>query len=238
MKKTDELTGCLGLGTVALLQGGVAIIIVIGIIYGLIGATWKALGPLSILLFLVVGVIIAASIKKVRNKWKREIENETEKVINIKELRNKLLSYLYIYQCVPCSRCNETEFQITELSPSGRSMQVECTCCNKKTRFKAQPGSNTSAVMECYYELKRLGYVGTIFSINYNQTETRKRPSIPSDIKQIVWERDGGRCVECGSIEDLQYDHIIPFSKGGSSTAENLQILCGSCNRSKSDQIQ
>ena len=65
----------------------------------------------------------------------------------------------------------------------------------------------------------------------------RKRKSISQNIKDKVWRRDGGKCVECGSKEKIEFDHIIPFSKGGSNTYRNLQILCENCNRSKSDKI-
>ncbi|MCC9175467.1 HNH endonuclease [Arthrobacter sp. zg-Y179] len=63
------------------------------------------------------------------------------------------------------------------------------------------------------------------------------RTRIPDDVKQYVLTRDSGRCQGCGSADDIQYDHIIPVSKGGSSNVENLQILCGSCNRFKSDGL-
>ena len=68
------------------------------------------------------------------------------------------------------------------------------------------------------------------------QTKGR-RETIPDDVKMYVWNRDGGKCVKCGSQEKLEFDHIIPLSKGGSNTARNVQLLCETCNRSKGDSI-
>ncbi len=68
-------------------------------------------------------------------------------------------------------------------------------------------------------------------------TRRKKREHIPQDVKDVVWNRDGGKCVICGSNEKLEYDHIIPFSKGGSNTIRNLQLLCETCNRQKSNKI-
>lgn len=64
-----------------------------------------------------------------------------------------------------------------------------------------------------------------------------ERPPIPREVVDAVYRRDGGRCVYCGSTEDLQLDHIIPFSKGGATTIENLQLLCRKCNLEKSNKI-
>jgi 5-methylcytosine-specific restriction endonuclease McrA len=63
------------------------------------------------------------------------------------------------------------------------------------------------------------------------------RVPIPSDLRRAVFERDGGRCVECGSNFDLQYDHLLPVAHGGATTLENLQLLCADCNRRKSDSL-
>ena len=64
-----------------------------------------------------------------------------------------------------------------------------------------------------------------------------RREYIPDRVKIFVWKRDGGRCVNCGSRERLEFDHIIPVSKGGSNTARNLQLLCERCNRSKGSLV-
>ena len=64
-----------------------------------------------------------------------------------------------------------------------------------------------------------------------------RRVPIPHDIRRAVFERDGGRCVECDADFDLQYDHVIPVAHGGATSVENLQLLCGACNREKSASI-
>ena len=68
----------------------------------------------------------------------------------------------------------------------------------------------------------------------YKQSASR---SIPQAVRNAVWQRDGGKCVECGDDQYLEFDHIIPFTKGGASTKNNLQLLCRRCNMTKSDKI-
>jgi HNH endonuclease len=60
-----------------------------------------------------------------------------------------------------------------------------------------------------------------------------RREPLPRDVRLAVWRRDHGRCRECGGGFDLQYDHVIPLSLGGANSIENLQLLCGDCNRAK-----
>jgi len=62
---------------------------------------------------------------------------------------------------------------------------------------------------------------------------------IPSSVKQEVWKRDGGRCVRCGSPDNLHFDHNLPFSKGGTSLlASNIQLLCARHNLGKGARIE
>lgn len=65
----------------------------------------------------------------------------------------------------------------------------------------------------------------------------KKSRRISQKVKDKVWRRDEGKCVECGSNENLEFDHIIPFSKGGANTYRNIQLLCQNCNRIKSNKI-
>lgn len=69
------------------------------------------------------------------------------------------------------------------------------------------------------------------------QERKNNRVNIPEKTRIDVWRRDGGKCTKCGSRENLEYDHIIPVSKGGSNTARNIELLCEKCNREKSDKI-
>jgi hypothetical protein len=80
--------------------------------------------------------------------------------------------------------------------------------------------------------LKRKYRSDTIEDVSY------QRERIPESVRIEVWRRDGGKCARCGSREKLEYDHIVPVSKGGSNTARNIELLCESCNRKKSNNIQ
>ena len=65
----------------------------------------------------------------------------------------------------------------------------------------------------------------------------RRRTKLSNAVMSEVWLRDQGKCAQCESTEDLEFDHIIPHSKGGSSTTKNLRILCQVCNRTRGARI-
>jgi 5-methylcytosine-specific restriction endonuclease McrA len=65
-------------------------------------------------------------------------------------------------------------------------------------------------------------------------------------VKKTVWMRDGGCCRNCGigdaeafarDGEHLHFDHIVPFSQNGADTVNNIQLLCGPCNRAKAASL-
>lgn len=63
------------------------------------------------------------------------------------------------------------------------------------------------------------------------------RSRIPEEVRIAVWQRDQGQCARCHSRDRLEYDHIVPVSKGGSNTVRNVELLCEKCNREKGSQI-
>lgn len=69
--------------------------------------------------------------------------------------------------------------------------------------------------------------------------DAQRRRVIPTTVKLAVWQRDGGRCVVCGATDELHFDHVIPFSRGGTSvTPENVQLLCARHNLEKRATIR
>lgn len=63
------------------------------------------------------------------------------------------------------------------------------------------------------------------------------RPHIPVDVRREVMDRDGHRCLDCGSTKHLSLDHIVPFSHGGPDTVENLRVLCRPCNSRRGNRV-
>ncbi len=75
---------------------------------------------------------------------------------------------------------------------------------------------------------------------NKKQTiEISQTRIIPTEVKKEVWKRDMGKCVLCGSKENLHFDHDLPYSRGGTSlSAKNVRLLCMKHNLQKSDKIE
>jgi hypothetical protein len=93
-------------------------------------------------------------------------------------------------------------------------------------------------ILELYdNERKKFERLKNLYSASPDEHGGYERPNIPEKTRIEVWRRDEGKCVQCGSKERLEYDHIIPISKGGSNTARNIQLLCEKCNRSKGANV-
>ena len=83
---------------------------------------------------------------------------------------------------------------------------------------------------------------GTYFNDKdiWRAISTVERGKVSNKMRFAIYERDGYRCCKCGVSDrnaTLEVDHIIPISKGGKSTFDNLQTLCHRCNVEKGDTI-
>ena len=57
----------------------------------------------------------------------------------------------------------------------------------------------------------------------------REAEEVSPIVRFAVWCRDRGRCVDCRSTEDLEYEQIVPFSKGGLRWIANVELRCAAC---------
>jgi len=112
-----------------------------------------------------------------------------------------------------------------------------CDYCNKVGKYSERTITHKFKRDRYYYcsnscKIKFKGNNPKLFYEGY------QRHSIPSELRKIVFKRDNGKCKQCGSGQDLHFDHIIPVSKGGATSENNLELLCQACNLSKSDRIE
>jgi tetratricopeptide (TPR) repeat protein len=187
---------------------------------------------------------------------KREAEKRRKQDEELKEMeRKKSDFYSNLSQLIrevelsadekPCPKCNELEVLILSLSPNARSLSVRCEHCEHEYRIKMEP-DDPKKIIELFNSFLEGRNTYSPYGENavpvwhmeiIKRQSANQRMPIPSSVKKAVWKRDGGKCVNCGSEIDLEYDHIIPVARGGSSTIQNIQILCKKCNRKKHASI-
>lgn len=64
----------------------------------------------------------------------------------------------------------------------------------------------------------------------------KRRRNIPSNLRKMVWKRDGKVCQYCKTTDGpFHLDHVYPWSRGGRHTLRNLVVACAKCNASKAD---
>lgn len=201
------------------------------------------MSPWWFLLLIPLAIVIGAAVHASRrlDRLTRRIEQTTQALCTV-------LTQHFLVQ--PCSRCHEFTMRLLELSPNARSVHYQCIHCKKKLRAAAgtpdAPRARTlwdelAQLVEKYNQLTHSEPI--VLSVEFTTPaaplpyEQVTRTPIPEAVRNEVWRRDCGCCVQCGSKENLQYDHIIPVSRGGATTAKNLQLLCEPCNRAKAAKV-
>ena len=121
---------------------------------------------------------------------------------------------------------------ISETHVSAKSYEMECLDCGHKYLANG-----------CDIWLRKCPACGITNKRQRNSTINIKRNTraISDKLRYQVLKRDNFKCCACGASPandpsvELHIDHIIPWSKGGESTLDNLQTLCSKCNIGKSD---
>ena len=119
--------------------------------------------------------------------------------------------------------------KVLSVQGGGTSFQLQTSSTKASGRFDTHT-PHAGLIVESATKLhKRL--------LDMGGNEEVKSRRISQEVKAAVWQRDRGQCVECGAADYLEFDHVIPFSRGGANTEGNIQLLCRRCNLAKSDKI-
>ncbi|MET7419439.1 TerD family protein [Dactylosporangium sp. NPDC005555] len=118
--------------------------------------------------------------------------------------------------------------KVVEARPEYGTVVVAATTSRGGGTYEVGDAEYVAAVLTGVLKIaKRLATVPT-------QRDSR---AVPPAVRAEVWRRDGGACVECQATEYLEFDHVIPWSRGGATSAGNLQLLCRRCNLAKGARI-
>jgi len=114
-------------------------------------------------------------------------------------------------------------------------------CRNARLEAPSQSEMRLRCASRRLFTMKNSSFRAAVANLEaalaFQKSESKSDP-IPKEVKLLVWTRDGGSCVRCGSPQELHFDHIIPVSKGASNTAANIQILCQPCNYERAIKSQ
>ena len=122
------------------------------------------------------------------------------------------------------------------------SISVTLYCSTRNGRIYAQKYElyNASCVLHLIKQVKdRRGKFFNVREI-WDAICRVERGKVSNKMRFSIYERDGYRCCKCGASDafvKLEIDHIVPISKGGQSTYDNLQTLCHKCNVEKGNRI-
>jgi len=115
-----------------------------------------------------------------------------------------------------CKECVKENVRIHRNDPEYRKKQI---AWNNKWRFRPE---NRQTVLDIRIRSQRKIYQGL-----------KRAGFVTKEVRQKILKRDNHLCLSCGNDGNLTIDHITPIALGGTTHADNLQVLCRSCNAKK-----
>ena len=175
----------------------------------------------------------------------RDIKNQILEVQKLADEMGDIITEHFVTE--PCSQCFENKMVLDKVSSNGKSISYSCANCNKEM---FAPALNKQAEKIAVYWDKIQEIAESMpanfdldkkvtFAINFKTQEAIMpyeqtfRGTVPANVRSEVWQRDGGKCVKCGSKKRLQFEPTIPVKNGNLTTAANLQLICEACNQQK-----
>jgi len=129
---------------------------------------------------------------------------------------------------------DEAEIELAKINSEYDFLDKKLSLINNTNNFFDKVSTNQYII----------GLKNNIYNTFGDDDEDKKQENvrtISGKTRLDVFERDDYRCQMCGRTVDdgikLHIDHIVPFSKGGSSEMDNLQVLCHECNLAKHDRM-
>lgn len=103
--------------------------------------------------------------------------------------------------------------------------RADCELCGSTFQVRTYNGKDARFCShDCYAETLRV--------ITY-PLKHRASGEFSNPMRRVIYERDGGQCCQCGTTDNLEFDHIVPMFLGGIGTVENGQLLCRPCHLQK-----
>jgi hypothetical protein len=196
-----------------------------------------------------------ANVKEISRKWNRVLSddsqwlfvyNEGNKINNLlKDCAEEIIAYekLLAHPIWEKSRYEPVEIVMsynTQIAIFGKKLMGTVILFQDSFHLVTGPYSSEEACLIFLKKFKkqRSEVEFLVFRKDTPETEGQyERVRIAEETRNEVWRRDQGCCAKCKSVRNLEFDHIVPVSKGGSNSARNLQLLCETCNRRKSNSI-
>ena len=183
--------------------------------------------------------MIIKEVKKLREKVTEDWSFENPKK-DTKEFAKELIDAMWSYSGLGIS-ANQIGYSVRAFAMRGETKKDSIVCFNPEIKTFSD-NMNTMeegclSLPDVYGKVVRPAEVAISYLDEDGKEEKNKRKPIPKSVQREVWRRDQAKCQECGSKENLEYDHIIPVSKGRANTVRNIQLLCEKHNRSKGANI-
>ncbi len=188
---------------------------------------------------------------------KKELFNQIDKINTNKQLFSNYINEIKSLTEFGHFNSPTGKLKLNKLIKIEKELFKKNTNRKPTLQFSLVVTLNCSTIQgQVYYKKSKIFYAEDIISLNkrlnnkngyyYNDREIWdaicrvERGKVSNKLRFSIYERDGHRCCKCGISDTdakLEIDHIIPISKGGKSTYDNLQTLCHKCNVEKGNTI-